>query len=133
MRRSAQPSLIGALLARSGLLLSGQRGRPLVSAARAAPRVGCWPGSTRAERPYPVEIWPEEAGLKCRVTMRYTNGTLLKIEGKNRGMEDLGAVFIRDNGLIGILRGDYDTGSWEMKKPTACCHGRAATATSRRT
>jgi len=32
----------------------------------------------------PVEIWPEEQGPRCRITMRYANGTLLKLEGKNR-------------------------------------------------
>ena len=55
----------------------------------------------------PVEIWPEEQGPRCRVTMRYANGTLLKLEGKNRGMEDLGAIFIGEKGKIEILRGDY--------------------------
>ena len=33
----------------------------------------------------PVEIWPEEEGLSARVTARYANGTLLKLEGKKRG------------------------------------------------
>jgi predicted dehydrogenase len=55
----------------------------------------------------PVEIWPEGSGPQCRVTMRYENGTLLKLEGKKRGMEDLGAIFIGDQGKIEIFRGDY--------------------------
>ncbi len=55
----------------------------------------------------PVEIWPEDQGPQCKLTMRYANGTLLKLEGKNRGMEDLGAIFIGDKGRIEILRGDY--------------------------
>jgi predicted dehydrogenase len=54
----------------------------------------------------PVEIWPEEAGPKCRITMRYANGILLKLEGKNRGMEDLGAIFVGEKGQIEIKRGD---------------------------
>lgn len=55
----------------------------------------------------PVEIWPEDQGPRCKVTMRYANGTLLKLEGKNRGMEDLGAIFIGSKGRIEILRGDF--------------------------
>jgi predicted dehydrogenase len=63
----------------------------------------------------PVEIWPEETGPKCKVTMRYANGTLLKLEGKNRGMEDLGAIFIGDKGKIEILRGDYTADPKELR------------------
>ncbi|MCP5524028.1 MAG: Gfo/Idh/MocA family oxidoreductase [Verrucomicrobiales bacterium] len=55
----------------------------------------------------PVEIVPEESGPRCRITMRYANGVALKLEGKNRGMEDLGAIFVGDKGRIEILRGDY--------------------------
>jgi predicted dehydrogenase len=64
----------------------------------------------------PVEIWPEDQGPRCRVTMRYANGTLLKIEGKNRGMEDLGAIFIGDKGKIEILRGDYTADPKELRE-----------------
>jgi predicted dehydrogenase len=63
----------------------------------------------------PVEIWPEEQGPKCRITMRYANGTLLKLEGKNRGMEDLGAIFLGENGKIEILRGDYTAEPKELR------------------
>jgi predicted dehydrogenase len=63
----------------------------------------------------PVEIWPEEPGPQGRVTMRYANGTLLKLEGKNRGMEDLGAIFIGDQGRIEILRGDYTADRKELR------------------
>lgn len=55
----------------------------------------------------PVEIIPEDTGPECRVTMRYANGVALKLEGANRGMEDLGAIFVGDKGRIEILRGDY--------------------------
>ena len=55
----------------------------------------------------PEEIWPVDAGPQCKITMRYANGTLLKLEGKKRGMEDLGAIFMGDKGKIEILRGDY--------------------------
>jgi predicted dehydrogenase len=55
----------------------------------------------------PVEIWPEGQGPSCKITMRYANGTLVKLEGKNRGMEDLGAIFVGDQGQIEIKRGDY--------------------------
>ncbi|MFB3788623.1 MAG: Gfo/Idh/MocA family protein [bacterium] len=55
----------------------------------------------------PVEIRPEEKGENCKVTLRYANGTLLKLEGARRQHEDLGAIFIGDQGKIEILRGDY--------------------------
>jgi predicted dehydrogenase len=53
----------------------------------------------------PVEIWPEEPGPFGRVTMRYANGTLLKLAGPKRSYEDLGAIFVGTNGRIEILRG----------------------------
>jgi len=63
----------------------------------------------------PIEIWPEDQGPHCKVTMRYANGTLLKLEGKNRAMEDLGAIFIGDKGRIEILRGDYTADPKELR------------------
>jgi predicted dehydrogenase len=63
----------------------------------------------------PVEIWPEDQGPQCKVMMRYANGVLLKLEGKNRGMEDLGAIFIGDKGKIEILRGDYTADPKELR------------------
>jgi len=63
----------------------------------------------------PVEIWPEDSGPKCKVTMRYANGTLLKLEGANRGMEDLGAIFVGDKGRIEILRGDFTADPKELR------------------
>jgi predicted dehydrogenase len=56
----------------------------------------------------PVEIWPEESGPQCRVTMRYAGGTLLKLEGRKRVHADLGAIFIGDKGAIEIKRGTVD-------------------------
>jgi hypothetical protein len=47
--------------------------------------------------------------------MRYANGTLLKLEGKNRNMEDLGAIFIGDKGKIEILRGDFTAEPKELR------------------
>jgi predicted dehydrogenase len=64
----------------------------------------------------PVEITPEETGPRCRITMRYASGTLLKLEGKNRGMEDLGAIFVGDKGRIEILRGDYTADPPELRQ-----------------
>ncbi len=64
----------------------------------------------------PVEIWPEDQGPHCKVTMRYANGVLLKLEGANRGMEDLGAIFIGDKGRIEILRGDYTADPPELRQ-----------------
>jgi hypothetical protein len=48
--------------------------------------------------------------------MRYANGTLLKLEGKDRGMEDLGAIFLGEKGKIEILRGDFLTDLPELKR-----------------
>jgi predicted dehydrogenase len=63
----------------------------------------------------PVEIWPEDHDPRCKVTMRYANGVLLKLQGANRGMEDLGAIFIGDKGRIEILRGDYTADPPELR------------------
>ena len=65
----------------------------------------------------PVEIWPEESGPTCKITMRYGNGILLKLEGKNRtaNLDDLGAIFIGDKGQIEILRGDYRADRKELR------------------
>ncbi|MBX3744771.1 MAG: Gfo/Idh/MocA family oxidoreductase [Verrucomicrobiae bacterium] len=65
----------------------------------------------------PVEIWPEPPlGPRCKITMRYANGTLLKLEGANRGMEDLGAIFVGDRGRIEILRGDFTSDPPELRQ-----------------
>ncbi len=57
----------------------------------------------------PLEIWPEEQGPTCKVTMRFANGTLLKLEGAKREgtLDDLGAIFIGDKGRIEIFRGRF--------------------------
>lgn len=68
------------------------------------------------DRTGPVEIRPEESGPACRVTMRYANGTSLKLEGKKRGMEDLGAIFVGDKGRIEILRGDFTSDLPELRR-----------------
>lgn len=52
----------------------------------------------------PEEVWPEESGPNCRVTMRYPSGTLLKLDlpkGKGPG---LGAIFVGTKGKIEINR-----------------------------
>lgn len=64
----------------------------------------------------PVEIWPEEQGPQCKLTMRYANGVLLKLEGPKRGMEDLGAIFVGDKGRIEILRGDFTADPKELRQ-----------------
>lgn len=65
----------------------------------------------------PVEIWPagkDEQGI-MKVTMRYANGTLLKMHGPRRSnkeypeLPDLGAIFIGEKGRIEIKRGQVDT------------------------
>ncbi len=52
----------------------------------------------------PEEVWPEGKGANCPVTLRYPNGTLLKLsipQGKGPG---LGAIFVGDQGKIEINR-----------------------------
>ncbi len=55
----------------------------------------------------PVEVWEEEPGPHSRITMRYANGTLLKLHGPKRDLADLGAIFIGDKGRIEIMRGSF--------------------------
>jgi len=55
----------------------------------------------------PVELWLEEkdkSGWRP-VILRYASGTLLKLIGLRRTMEDLGAIFRGEKGNIEILRG----------------------------
>jgi predicted dehydrogenase len=63
----------------------------------------------------PVEIIPQDTGPECRLTLRYANGVVIKLEGENRGMEDLGAIFVGDQGRIEILRGDYIADPKELR------------------
>ncbi|MGO8748999.1 MAG: Gfo/Idh/MocA family protein [Thermoguttaceae bacterium] len=52
----------------------------------------------------PVEIWPETLGPEGKVSMRYSCGTVLKLDlpqGKGPG---LGAIFVGDKGKIEINR-----------------------------
>lgn len=55
----------------------------------------------------PAEVWPEKPGEGAKVSMRYANGTVLKLHGSPRGHEDLGATFIGDQGKIEIRRGHF--------------------------
>ncbi len=64
----------------------------------------------------PVEITPNGSGPRCAVTMRYASGVVMKLEGKERGMEDLGAIFVGDKGKIEILRGDYTADPGELRE-----------------
>ncbi len=55
----------------------------------------------------PVQIWPEEGGAECRVSMRYADGAILRLVGKKRPDDhsDLGAIFIGENSTLEIKRG----------------------------
>jgi predicted dehydrogenase len=64
----------------------------------------------------PVEIIPEEPGPNGKVTLRYENGTLLKLAGAKRGFEDLGAIFVGENGRIDIRRGSAVADPKELLK-----------------
>ncbi len=52
----------------------------------------------------PEEIWPEEPGANCRVSMRYPNGVLLKLALPKGTGPGLGAIFVGDKGKIEINR-----------------------------
>jgi predicted dehydrogenase len=61
-----------------------------------------------ADQTGPVEVWPEEPGAQCKVTLRYASGTLLKLqEPIKKDHQQLGAIFLGDQGSIQILRGQY--------------------------
>ncbi|MHC4443297.1 MAG: Gfo/Idh/MocA family protein [Planctomycetota bacterium] len=66
----------------------------------------------------PVEIWPDGADDtgRVKVTMRYANGTLLKMCGPKRKYEDLGAIFMGDKGKIEIIRGKLIADPSELLK-----------------
>jgi predicted dehydrogenase len=52
----------------------------------------------------PIEIWPEEPGPNCKVSMRYASGTVLKLELPKGTGPGLGAIFVGDKGKIEINR-----------------------------
>ncbi len=65
----------------------------------------------------PVEIIPEEPGPKCKVTLRYASGTLVKLEQEIiKDHQQLGAIFEGTKGRIQILRGDFIADPPELKK-----------------
>jgi len=55
--------------------------------------------------PVEISLGDKDAKGWPRVTMKYANGTLLKLVGQRHTMEDLGAIFRGENGNIEILRG----------------------------
>lgn len=52
----------------------------------------------------PEEVWPEGEGPDCPVTLRYPNGTLLKLSLPQGTGPGLGAIFVGENGKIEINR-----------------------------
>ncbi len=52
----------------------------------------------------PVEIWPEEPGPDGRVSMRYANGTVLKLNMPEDKGPRMGGIFIGEEGKIEINR-----------------------------
>jgi predicted dehydrogenase len=72
----------------------------------------------------PVEIWPEDKGPTCKVTMKYANGTLLRIEAEPRkgkkpdgsdNHDDLGGIFVGEKGVIEIIRGNWQAEPKELE------------------
>ncbi|MBM3333127.1 Gfo/Idh/MocA family oxidoreductase [Candidatus Sumerlaeota bacterium] len=56
----------------------------------------------------PVEIVPEEPGPQCKVTLRYSNGTLVKLEQeKINDHQQLGGIFVGEKGVLQIIRGNF--------------------------
>ena len=65
----------------------------------------------------PVEIIPEEPGPKCKVTLRYASGTLVKLEQEIiKDHQQLGAIFEGTQGRIQIVRGDFTADPPELRK-----------------
>lgn len=65
----------------------------------------------------PVEIIPEEPGERCKVTLRYAGGTLVKLEQEIiKDHQQLGAIFEGTKGRIQIVRGDFSCDPPELKK-----------------
>jgi hypothetical protein len=52
----------------------------------------------------PVEIWPEEAGPDGRVSLRYANGTVLKLDMPEDKGPRMGGIFSGETGKIEINR-----------------------------
>lgn len=72
----------------------------------------------------PVEIWPEakpaEPNVPVPMTMRYGNGTLVKLHGARRDHADLGAIFVGDKGRIEIKRGSFTIEPWDLDQVLRC-------------
>lgn len=52
----------------------------------------------------PVEIWPEESGPDAHVSMRYANGTVLKLDMPENKGPRMGGIFVGEKGKIEINR-----------------------------
>jgi hypothetical protein len=52
----------------------------------------------------PVEVWPEETGPNCRVSLRYPTGTVLRLALPKGTGPGLGAIFVGEKGKIEINR-----------------------------
>ncbi len=52
----------------------------------------------------PVEIWPEETGPNCKISLRYPSGTILKLALPKGTGPGLGAIFVGEKGKIEINR-----------------------------
>ncbi len=66
--------------------------------------------------PVEISLGDKDAKGWPRVTMKYANGTLLKLMGQRHTMEDLGAIFRGEKGNIEILRGHARANPAELLK-----------------
>jgi predicted dehydrogenase len=55
----------------------------------------------------PVAITLRGSGQSAKVDLRYSSGTVLKLEGPRRDHADLGAIFVGEKGRIEIKRGSF--------------------------
>jgi len=65
----------------------------------------------------PVEIVPEGPGPAGKVTLRYANGTEVRLEQEIiQDHQQLGAIFVGARGRIQIVRGDFTAEPAELRK-----------------
>ena len=64
----------------------------------------------------PVEIWPEESGPNAKVSMRYANGTILRLDIPHDKGPQMGGVFVGEKGKIEINRNRLASNPRELIK-----------------
>lgn len=69
----------------------------------------------------PVAVIPDDSGATAKVTLRYADGTSVRLEQEIRkDHQQLGAIFVGSNGTLQILRGDFlcaEHPEWKKQAP----------------